>query len=566
MTAPRLDELFRLSPNAYMVLDRSFRYVAANESYLKATATRLEDLLGRQVFELFPNDPDDPNNESARMLRRSFERVLETGKQDVLALLPYRVPITREDGTVDVSMRYWSATHTPILDAQGKVAWIFQHTVDVSELQALREAHAAAEKEQRLPGSSGEALAAGVLQRANRLQDANRQLDEERRRLSALFDQAPGFMAATTGPKHVFEMCNEAYQQLVGDRSIVGLTVAEALPEVTDQGFIRLLDGVFDSGQPYVGRGTKVTLRRRSGEEVEDRWVDFVFQPVRNARGKVTGIFVQGHDVTEQWRAQKVVEELAGQLERRVEERTAELQEVNRELESFSYSVSHDLRAPLRHIAGFAQLLKQRVGKDLDDVALDYLQTINEAAAEGGKLVDDLLAFSRMGRAELRRTDVDLMELVHEVQRELAPELKGRQVTWHVAPLPEVEADPVLLRSAVKNLLTNAVKYSRRRDDALIEVGAATEGGEAHVWVKDNGVGFDMRYADKLFGVFQRLHPEEDFEGTGIGLANVRRIVTRHGGRVWAEGVPDEGATFHLTLPLARSSEARAKKLGQKAG
>ncbi len=556
MTAPRLDELFRLSPNAYMVVDRGFRYVAANDAYLKATGSRLEELLGSHIFERFPNDPNDPNNASALMLRRSFERVLETGQQDVLALIPYRVPRTLPDGTVEEGTRYWSATHTPILDESGKVAFIFQHTVDVSELHALREANAAAEREVTAPGGHPrDALEAGVLQRAHRLQDTNRLLDGERRRLLALFDQAPGFMAATRGPDHVFEMCNQSYLRLVGDRKVVGLTVKDALPEVAEQGFIALLDTVFTTGEPFIGRGTKVSLLRHGGQ-VEDRYVDFVYQPIRDAGGTVTGIFVQGHDVTEQHFAQHAVKELNEALERRVQERTVELQEANRELESFSYSVSHDLRAPLRHIAGFAELLHQRAGKGLDETARDYLQTIAESAAEGGKLVDDLLAFSRMGRAELKRLEVDLSEVVHEVQRELAPELKGRQVTWHVAPLPEVEADPALLRSAVKNLLANAVKYTRRKEDALIEVGAASEAGEAHVWVKDNGVGFDMRYADKLFGVFQRLHPEDDFEGTGIGLAHVRRIVSRHGGRVWAEGRPDEGATFHFTLPLARKSTA----------
>ena len=238
------------------------------------------------------------------------------------------------------------------------------------------------------------------------------------------------------------------------------------------------------------------------------------------------------------------------ELEERVRRRTDELDTTNRELEAFSYSVSHDLRAPLRHVVGFASLLEQRGGAALDDRGRGYVKTITEAAQRMGRLIDDLLAFSRMGRASLRPQHLDLGRIVREAKAEISPETAGREIVWTIQPMPAIHADPSLMRPVMVNLLSNAVKYSSTRALARIEVGAATSvDGTTTVYVKDNGVGFDMQYIDKLFGVFQRLHASDEFSGTGIGLANVRRIIARHGGRTWAEGQVDRGATFFFTLP-----------------
>lgn len=244
------------------------------------------------------------------------------------------------------------------------------------------------------------------------------------------------------------------------------------------------------------------------------------------------------------------------ELERRVDERTAELQEANRELESFSYSISHDLRAPLRHILGFSQLMEKSTAGSLDPRSAGYLKTIADAAVRGGQLVDDLLAFSRMGRAEMRFGQFELAKLVADVCSELAPDHDGRTIEWRIGDLPRIQGDRVLLKLVLKNLLANALKYTRTRAVAVIEIGARTDPRESELWVRDNGVGFDMRYVDKLFGVFQRLHSSSEFEGTGIGLALVRRIVSRHGGRTWAESALGEGACFHVTLPWTAAPAA----------
>ncbi len=265
-------------------------------------------------------------------------------------------------------------------------------------------------------------------------------------------------------------------------------------------------------------------------------------------------------DGLERARLFREVTQLNATLEQRVTERTRELQEANRELEAFSYSVSHDLRAPLRHIAGFALLLEKRAHDQLDESAQGFLRTITEAAQQGGKLVDDLLAFSRMGRTDLKKVRVQLGTLVEQARSDVAPEAQGRSVTWHIGALPEVEADAAMMRLVFRNLFSNAVKYTRRRSEAQITVSAQESREAVEVTVSDNGVGFEMQYADKLFGVFQRLHSAEEFEGTGIGLANVRRIIERHGGTIWAHATPGEGASFHFTLPRA------GKRLGEHHG
>ena len=233
-------------------------------------------------------------------------------------------------------------------------------------------------------------------------------------------------------------------------------------------------------------------------------------------------------------------------------ERSDQLAAVNKELEAFSYSVSHDLRAPLRHIAGFTELLQKSPGPDLDESRRRYLRVISESALKMGDLIDSLLVFSRMGRTEMSQTRVDLNAIVRQAQRDVMQGEPSRLVNWVIQPLPIVPGDANMLQLAFTNLLSNALKYSRNRDDARIEVGCQNgSGAESVVFVKDNGVGFDMAYANRLFGVFQRLHRTEEFEGTGIGLANVQRIIARHGGRVWAEAELGKGATFYVALPRA---------------
>jgi PAS domain S-box-containing protein len=288
----------------------------------------------------------------------------------------------------------------------------------------------------------------------------------------------------------------------------------------------------------------ELTKTRADGTQVvvASRW-----SLQRDADGRPMAILDTYNDITERKRSEGEIRKLNAQLERR----SIELEASNKELEAFAYSASHDLRAPLRHVAAYAELLQKAASSVLDERSRRYVANLLESAKKMGTLIDDLLAFSRIGRVETRMTLVSLGELLREVLRDVERETDGRDIAWKVgAPLPSVHGDRSMLKLALFNLVSNAVKFTRPRPHAEIEIGCRNGASEDVVmFVRDNGVGFDMKYANKLFGVFQRLHLPEDFEGTGIGLATVQRIINRHSGRVWAEGVVDGGATFYFSLP-----------------
>ncbi|MDF3059254.1 MAG: hypothetical protein K0R17_3469 [Rariglobus sp.] len=310
-------------------------------------------------------------------------------------------------------------------------------------------------------------------------------------------------------------------------------------------------------GKPELALAAAVTVGRFQHEGWQVRkdgsryWAIGGITAMRDEKGKLSGFSVITRDISQRKEAEDEIRRLNAELEQRVEKRTAELQEAYREMEAFSYSVSHDLRSPLIHISGFAELLMADAGPILDEKSKRYLQTIVKSTQRMGRMIDDLLAFSRTSRVEMHKVRVSMSELVKSVQADLQPEMRDRIVTWAIHDLPDVRGDPFLLRQVVFNLVANALKYTRKRKDAHIEIGSTAGGEETVFFIRDNGVGFDMEYAGKLFGVFQRLHSASEFEGTGIGLANVRSIIKRHGGRTWAEAAVEGGATFYFSLPHA---------------
>ena len=391
---------------------------------------------------------------------------------------------------------------------------------------------------------AGEPHIIGTARDITELKRSQEALLRSEERFAAYFRNNPDYSTVSRLSDGKFIDVNQAFETFTGWRreEVIGRTVMDIALYADPREREWLVRELNEHG---VVRDIVFHFRLRSGE-------------IRLVLGAVVKIDLDGEphivgvarDITEQHQAEEAIRNLNVELERRVGVRTAELEGALRELESFSYSVSHDLRSPLRAISGYAKIIEEDYGAQMDAEGNRLLNRIVRGAIRMSELIDDLLDFSRIGRTELRRVPIEMTGLAREVLGEISETGSGRNLQVRIADLPPVVADRSMLRQVWVNLLSNAIKYSRQRVPALIEVGGAVEGAEAHFFVRDNGAGFDMQYAGKLFQVFQRLHRDPAFEGTGVGLANVARIVQRHGGRVWAEAEPDKGATFHFTLPL----------------
>jgi PAS domain S-box-containing protein len=303
------------------------------------------------------------------------------------------------------------------------------------------------------------------------------------------------------------------------------------------------------------GEVSTVEMYVRNPELEAGVWIELNGNPLKERDGTSRGGVVAFRDITQRKIDEREIRKLNEELEERVVRRTAQLETANQELEAFTYSVSHDLRAPLRHIGGFSKILMEDFAAAIPAEAQQHLKRIQEGVRRMGLLVDELLNLARLGRLALHLQPVPLNSVIEEVVTLLQPEAEGRAISWKIANLPPAECDPILIKQVFQNLLANALKFTRTRERTIIEISQRQEDGQMVIAVSDNGVGFNMKYQDKLFGVFQRLHRDEDFEGTGIGLATVKRIIHKHGGRVWAEAELDKGATFYFTLRAAEPSQ-----------
>jgi PAS domain S-box-containing protein len=406
--------------------------------------------------------------------------------------------------------RYWAAmTVTALKDDAGNPAGFVKIIRDITEKRGIEEA-----------------------------------LNKSRTMFERLFENSPDGIVVVDG-NGVIRKVNRQAEGIFGfmREELIGQRIEFLMPERFRERHHQHIKSYFADPRPRkMGVGLDLYGRSQDGREFP---LDILLAPIATNEG--TWAFAVIRDITVQKQNEARISELNTELTRQVQQ----LASTNRELEAFSYSVSHDLRAPLRHVIGFVDLLNSKAGESLDEKSRHYMEVITEAAKKMGELIDDLLAFSRMGRAEMLKSRVDLASLVHDIAEDVAQEATDREIEWVINPLPQVLGDSSMLRQVIFNLLSNAVKFTRSRPHARIEVGATDDEAEVRVYVRDNGVGFDATYVNKLFGLFQRLHRSDEFEGTGVGLAIVQRIVSRHGGRTWAEGEVDQGATFWFSLPKA---------------
>jgi PAS domain S-box-containing protein len=450
----------------------------------------------------------------------------------------------RKDGRrIDVSV-----TISPIRDSSGVIVGASKIARDITERKLKEEQRK--QSELQLAGQSQE-----LARRADELAHSRRALETQTVMLQSVLDSMGEGLIAADLEGH-FLIWNNAAKKLMG-RDAADLPTERWTPHYK----VYLPDGITPCPPdrlPLVralhGESVQMEMMVEHPERANRVCLEVTARPLRDSQGNLGGGVAVLRDITERKAAEQKVQELNQNLEARVIERTAELKAANKELEAFTYSVSHDLRAPLRHISGFTKILVEKFHSSLPAEAQQHLQLIAQGANRMGQLVDELLKLARLGRQALSVEVTELSFLVKDVVTLLAPETVGRQVEWKIDELPSAECDPVLIRQVFQNLISNALKYSRPRSPAVIEIGRTEKEGETVIFVKDNGVGFDMRYMGKLFGVFQRLHLAEEFEGTGIGLATVERIIKKHGGRVWVEAELDRGATFYFTLGSRNNS------------
>ena len=500
----RLQLFIEHAPAALAMFDRDMNYIQVSQRWLSVYGLDERAVSGTSHYGVFPEIPQQWKEVHQRGLAGEVLR----GESD---------RFVRLDGT-----EHWIRWETrPWYQSAGEVGGIVIFTEDITERKRAEDALRMNVAKTRFSMEAG------------KLGDWQMDLNTLRASRSLLHDQIFGYSSLE--------------------------------PEWT---FDKFLSHVYADDRERVQESFQDALRQRKRWEFECRivridgemrWIWACGDAQREMSGNTSTMFGIVRDITDRKQPEEEVRRLNAELEQRVAERTGQLEAANKELEAFTYSVSHDLRAPLRHISGFARILLDDFSEGLPADALHHLRRIDESTRRMGQLVDELLNLARVGRRELALQVVGLRSVVDQVIADLRPEMAGRNIAWKIGELGYCDCDAGLVRQVFQNLLLNAVKFTRPRQEAVIEIGQSERQGNPVLYVRDNGVGFSMKYSDKLFGVFQRLHRAEDFEGTGVGLATVQRIVKKHGGQIWAEAELDRGATFYFSLGYSQKNGGKAK-------
>jgi PAS domain S-box-containing protein len=527
-----LEQIFNTAGSGMRVLDKDFNVLRINETFSRLAGISKDEAVSKKCYEVFAGP-------SCHTPGCTLSRIL-SGQERV----EYEVEKERNDGIRIPCI----LTATPFRGPGGKLIGIVENFKDITarkqtevELRKHRE-HLEELVEERTKKLE-------KLTEELQLEIAERRRAEEGLRASSLY--ARSLIEAGLDPLVIIGPDGKITDVNKGTELVTGVSRDRLIgsdffnyftePEKAKDGYKEVFLNGFIKDYP-------LAMRHVSGKVTD---VSYNATLYKNEAGEIQGIFAAARDITERKRAEEEINKLNEDLKHHA----SQLEAANKELEAFSYSVSHDLRAPLRAINGFSHVLMEDYADKLDDEGKRLLDIISSNTQKMGQLIDDLLAFSHIGRQEIGHSDIDMEKLVKTVFEEFEPDISERKVQFTIKTLPHTRGDRSMIKQVFVNLLSNAVKFTKPRETAVIEVGGKSEGNENIYYVKDNGVGFDMKYVDKLFGVFQRLHSSSEFEGTGAGLAIVQRIIHRHGGRVWGEGKVDGNATVYFTLPAVMRAE-----------